>query len=641
MRSGRSPGTSLDDVAEVGPGGRGRPDAPAARAARPNGRPPRAARFTGPRRALWVAALVAVIALPLAVALGVLRQPTWHPTDDLAQTELQVRDVGTGHPPLVGLAGRLGTLDRQGSHPGPLSFWSLWPLYQLFGAHAWALQAAAVSLHVIAIATALWIAFRRGGLGLVVAVAAVLAPLVRAYGTVILTQAWNPYLPVMWWIVFVLAVWSIVSDDPPMLLVAVFAGSFCMQTHLPYLGLAAGLLAGALAAAFGRAYARRREEPRRLRRLATWTIVAAAAGVILWLPPLIEELVHAPGNLSIVRHELLHPPQAPIGARRGLELLLVHLNPWKIVAEQPRATAGALLPGGALLLAWIGAVIVAWRARHRPLLRLHAVLAGSLLLAAVSLSRIHGFVWYYLALWAWGTTALLLLAVGWAAILVIGKRLDSVDRTRLAAAGSVALVAVVVVSTVSFTVDAARAENPAPRLSATLGELVPPTADALARWTPGGRKGRYLVTWFDPVSIGAQGFGLLNELERRGFDVGARKIFVAGVRSHRLVDPSEAAAEVHLAVGSEIQTWRARPGARQVAYVDPRSPAERVEFDRLRREAIRGLQEAGLAVLVPAVDSSLFTTILDSRVPERPRALMTRMRELGLPTAVFIAPPGR
>jgi len=150
-----------------------------------------------------------------------------------------------------------------------------------------------------------------------------------------------------------------------------------------------------------------------------------------------------------------------------------------------------------------------------------------------------------------------------------------------------------------------------------------------------------LVTWFDPVSIGAQGFGLLNELERRGFDVGARKIFLAGVRSHRVLDPADAAAEVHLSVGSDIAIWRARPGAREVAYVDPRSPAERAEFERLRREAIDGLQAAGLITLVPAVDNSLFTTILDSRVPERPRLLMTRMRDLGLPTAVFVAPPGR
>ena len=124
-----------------------------------------------------------------------------------------------------------------------------------------------------------------------------------------------------------------------------------------------------------------------------------------------------------------------------------------------------------------------------------------------------------------------------------------------------------------------------------------------------------------------------------GFDVGARKIYLAGVRSHRILDPSDASAEVHLAVGADIETWRARPGAREVAYVDPRSPAERVEYERLRRQAIRGLQAAGLVALVPAVDNSLFTTIIDSRVPERPRELMIRMRDLGLPTAVFVAPP--
>src|SRR5207245_805105 len=243
---------------------------------------------------------------------------------------------------------------------------------------------------------------------------------------------------------------------------------------------------GALALAFRGAHVRRREVPGGLRRLVTWTLLAAAAGIVLWLPPVIEELTRAPGNLSVVRHELMHPPQPPIGARQGLELLLVHLNPWKLVAKQPRATAGALLPGLALLLAWGAAVVVAWRSRHRPLLRLHAVLGGGLLLSAVSLSRIHGFVWYYLVLWAWGITAFMLLAIGWTASLVVARRLESAGRARLAAAGSLALVAVVIVSTASFTVDAARAEDPAPRLSTTLGKLVPPTADALARRSPNG-----------------------------------------------------------------------------------------------------------------------------------------------------------
>ena len=67
-------------------------------------------------------------------------------------------------------------------------------------------------------------------------------------------------------------------------------------------------------------------EPRGLRRLVTWTLLATAVGIVLWLPPLIEEIIHSPGNLSIIQRELTHPPQPPIGVRRGLELLLVHLK---------------------------------------------------------------------------------------------------------------------------------------------------------------------------------------------------------------------------------------------------------------------------------------------------------------------------
>jgi hypothetical protein len=586
-----------------------------------------------------VIALVVLVGLPLAVALGVLRHPTWYPTDDLAQTELQVRDVGAGHPPMVGLAGRIGTLAKQGSHPGPFSFWALWPFYQLFGAHSWALQAAAVSLHMLAVGTALWVAFRRGGLRLALAVAAVLALLVRAYGTVTLTEAWNPYLPVMWWFAFLLAVWSVISDDLPMLIVAVVAGSFCMQTHLPYLGLGGALVGGSVAFAFGRAYRVRKESPGALRRVFTWTLLAAATGLVLWLPPLIEEVIHRPGNLSAVHHELLHPPESPIGARRGVELLLVHLNPWRIVAKQPRATTGALLPGVLLLAAWTAAIVVAWRFRHRLLLGLHAVLAAALVLSLVSMSRILGIVWYYLMLWAWGVTALLVLSIVWAASLVVGRRIRGDGDTRLTLAANLALVVIVVASSVSFAFDAARAQLPSPGLSETLGRLVPGTADALAHRTTGDRDARYLVTWTDPLAIGAQGFGLLNELERRGFNVGAPRIYTAGVRSHRVLDPSDAAAEVHLAVGNDIETWRARPGVEEVAYVDTRSQAQRADYERLRGQVIAELRASGLSSLVPAVDSSLFTTTIDNRVPARTRDRMVRMTEIGLPRAVFIGPP--
>ncbi len=73
--------------------------------------------------------LVGVLA-PLAVAVIAQRNAHWHPVFDLAMTELRVRDVGGSHTPLIGLQGRIGPT---GSHPGPLSFYLLAPVYRLLG----------------------------------------------------------------------------------------------------------------------------------------------------------------------------------------------------------------------------------------------------------------------------------------------------------------------------------------------------------------------------------------------------------------------------------------------------------------------------------------------------------------------------
>src|SRR5262249_2666798 len=157
---------------------------------------------------------------------------------DLAQTELRLRDVGSRHAPLIGLAGRIGTLGPElGSHPGPLSFLGMWPFYELSGGSAWSMEAAAPALDTIAIALALRLVSPRGGPGLVCGTAVVLALLLRGYGTERLLDPWNPHLPVLWWLVFVLAIWAVVCDDLPMLPVAAFAGSFCAQTHISYVAL--------------------------------------------------------------------------------------------------------------------------------------------------------------------------------------------------------------------------------------------------------------------------------------------------------------------------------------------------------------------------------------------------------------------
>jgi hypothetical protein len=597
-------------------------------------------------RSAWVGAgLLAVLALPLIVALVVLGRRTWYPILDLAMTELRVRDVGSSHPPLIGLVGRIGPLGRQGSHPGPLSFWVLWPFYRAFGVSSWAMEVATVALHLVAMATSLWLAFRRGGVRLMLAVAAVLAVLLHAYGPSTLTQAWNPYLPLMFFITFLLAAWSVVADDLPMLPVMVFAGSFCAQTHVPYLGLTTGLTVFVIAFASWSAY-RRRKQRGTTRRFTMWIAVAAGVGVLVWTPPVLDQIFHTPGNLSVLSDYFRNPPEPPVGLRHAVDVWLVHLNPWHLVrplvtADQTRVETGSLIPGLLFLGTWAASVVVAWRIRQRALLRLDLVLAVAVALALASMTRIFGLVWYYLVLWAWGVTALMALAVIWTAVVIVRPRLDRAAGARAAAFGIAVLAAVVALFSALTTVDATSVDFPARRLSDTLSALVPPTAHALEQPSApgGGRDGRYLVTLRDPVDIGATGYGLMNELDRRGFDIGVIEAFGPGATRYRVRDPADATGVVHLAIGSEdIAAWRAKPDVREVARTDPRTRQERAEFARLRAEVIEEFNAAGLSDLVRTVDENLFGLSLNTRVPESTRQKLVRMTTLGLPAAVFIGP---
>jgi hypothetical protein len=89
------------------------------------------------------AIVVAAIVVPLAIAAVSLRRPVWFPALDLAMTELRLRDVFTSHTPLIGLPGRIGRFPDQGSHPGPMSFYALWPAWKLLGSSSWPAGAAA------------------------------------------------------------------------------------------------------------------------------------------------------------------------------------------------------------------------------------------------------------------------------------------------------------------------------------------------------------------------------------------------------------------------------------------------------------------------------------------------------------------
>jgi hypothetical protein len=600
------------------------------------------------RAIVWVA-----LSAPFVIAAIVLHSRDWHPVLDLAMTELRVRDVGTADTPLIGLPGRIGIFPDQGSHPGPLSFYLLAPTYRVLGASAWALLIAMIVLNIIAIGLALWVAQRRGGRRLMVAVASLLALLEFGYGFDVLTQPWNPYLPLLFWTVILLATWGVVEGDHAMLLLVTCVASLCAQTHLPYLGLGLGM--GALCCvAIARHWLR---HPAQRNQIQRWLGLSALVGLVLWIPVLVDELTETPGNLSMLNDYFRHPPEPPVGAAEGLRLMLRHLDVVHLVrgvfdgdgfiTEAGFRLDGSIVPGALLLVVWLAAAAAAWRIGHRELRSMHLVAGWALVLGAVSMSRIFGKVWYYLTLWAWTTTIFVAASIVWTVAAVVQQRrhdtraaLSDEPLPRRVLGWGVAVVGAV--SLVAAVATAFEVRAPEQHLSDSLARLVGPTAAALDRGDgdAAGHDGRYVVTWNDARNFGSQGYGLVDELERRGFDVGVPATWRVPVTPQRVIEFGEATAEVRLATGIYVDQVGALPGAVPVVEYDPRSPAELAESDRLRASITEALVSDGSEDLVGMLDTNLFGLQVDPRVPPDVQQMVDRMLYLGGPIAVFILPPG-
>jgi hypothetical protein len=525
-----------------------------------------ARRGTRDRSTLVLIALVVFLAVPLVVALVGLRRPRWYPIWDLGLTEMQLRDVGSMHTPLTGFVGRLGVGHERGSHPGPLGFYMMFPSYRLFGASAWSMQIAAVSVHVAAIGTTVWLCWRRRSLGLLLAAVAVLAFLIRTLGPEAMTQPWNPYLPMLWWVVFLLAVWLVVCGDVPMLPVTAFAGSFCLQNHASYVVFVASLTMLAFASVWIPVY-RRRGDRQGVRRASKWSLIAVAVGVALWIPPVLDQLI-GEGNLGVLWRHFRHWNEEPIGLGPSFDVLLLHLDPWRLLSDGIFsgnnfffAVQGSKVPGVLFLSVWgVTAVIALWL-RHAALVRLHALLAFVLVLAVVAISRV-GYAFWYLVLWLWGIHALMLLAVGWTLAVLLVRNLDDTMRRKVTKWAGVAAAGAAVAFTFVFALEAVDV-NYDRRYSTVLDALVPQTVSALES----EHERSYLIQWQEGPT-GAVGRGLMNELDRRGFDIGADAQYRTEVRPHRVKVPGDADAVIAVVGGRDIETWRARPGVQQIAYVD-------------------------------------------------------------------------
>ena len=600
------------------------------------------------------AAWVAIVA-PLVVAVLAVRSPQWRPVADLAQYELRVRDVGGADTPLIGLVGRIGDWWDPGSHPGPLSFWLLAPVYRLLGSSSSAFVASSVALHATALGLVLWLAARRRGLVGVLTTAAALAVLTRFYGHSVFVEPWNPYLPVTWWLALLFAVWSVLDRDLVALPVAVVAGTMCAQTHLPYLGLVGGL-GGVVGLAVVLAWLAARDlgDRERARQVVRWFAGSALLAILLWVPPLVDQIWRT-GNLGRIAESMREPADDPVGLAQGIGVLLRCFDPTGFFAGRDLAgvSSSSNVAWGSivLLVFWLISILMARRCRHRSLMRLHVVIAAAMVLAVFSASRVHGELWHYLFLWSWGLSALTTLAVVWTGGVVLARRRPEWARwpdtvgarppIGVAVLGTVAAT-VVMASSFSFAFDNRHAEPARPDLSADLGAVTDQTVEALEGEVTGatGRSGRYLVRWTDRVTIGSQGFGLFNELTREGFDVGVTPAFGSGAGgAHRVLDETDATLVVQLVVGPDIDEWAARPDTTEVAFVDSRTPEQRQRYDDLMIQIDDQLRNRGLDQLAEDWTTNMFTTWIDADVPSEVRPLMTEIHAMTAPVAVFVLEP--
>jgi hypothetical protein len=589
------------------------------------------------------AILAIAVTLPLAIAGIVLLWRPWVPVLDMAMTELRVRDVGGSNSPLVGLPGRIGTFPDQGSHPGPWSFYLVTPFYRLSGSRAWGLELASIAINSTAVMATIWLGRRRWGHRGALLLAVACAVLVRGYGLNVLTHPWNPYFPVLLWFLALIAAWLVLAGDHSLAWIVVVTTTIAAQTHVPYLASAIALNVVVIGVTLWRLRTGQAPDGRRP------LVLMVGIGAVLWVAPIVEQLRESPGNIArLVRHFATDQPEESIGLGNAGRLVLRHLDVFAILGDlltnsdglvdRAGQIDGTSIGGIIVVVAWITSIAYAWRRRHRDLLALHAVAATATIVGWISIARIFGKVWFYLTLWMSSATVLVAIAIAWSAFLALRERDQRFDVQRFQVAG---LGAIALLSTLS-AVEAFGHQVPERNLGEDVRVIIPDVVQALNDGVgdSAGREIDYVLFFQESVVPGAQGYAVLNELERRGFSVGVHPTWRVPATSHRVRFDGEYGAEIHVVSGAWIDEWRTRPDHVEVVNYDGRTEAERATFERVETIAIARLVEIGREDLLPVVDTNIFGASLDPDLPLDIVEMLGEMLQIGEPVSIFFAPAG-
>jgi hypothetical protein len=457
--------------------------------------------------ALAVPAVIGAVRLVLSI-----RRPYEH-WGDHAIFETAIRRVASG-------TQALGPYSRFGFHqPGPAYFEAQAPFYWLSGASPRALFLGALSINLGSALGCVLVIRRFLGETAARWAAVVLGAFLLALTPALLADPWPIYvlgLPLLLTMLLAAgATRSLAAGGG-----ALVGASYLVQTHV---ATAATVVAGfaavgavTLAARIGRRRSDDRESPepadRRVPR--TSLLVAGAMLAVMWLPPLVQQATHDPGNLTILaRFFTASHAEFDQGVDHGIrssagqvarQLTLMPLGRRSVAGPAGPVDVAVAAAG---LLAAAGLAEVGRRRRDRFLLALGLIPLAGTLAAIWSTTRIVGEVHPYLLVWS---SVLLLPAwIGLGAVL--GRGFAAGSRLRFGFP-VMALGLTLVAGSAGWSM--LRAQSPPLRSNNDVARA----GDLTGRWLAGHGVDDVRVAFSDhgewPLAA-----GLIDHLDRKGLDV--------------------------------------------------------------------------------------------------------------------------
>ena len=460
----------------------------------------------GTQRVILGICLILAVCAFVPSAIWILEQP-WHTgvwEDDDATIELLTRDAGRGRH-------WIGPYSRfRWNHPGPIFFYAVWPVYWLSGGKPAAARLVPLFINVGCAVGIVWIVRRYFGSIPAVIAGAGVAIIAAHLGASIVASLWNPYSTIMPFALFVcLALGAIVSGRMYLPLTVAVA-SFVVQTHVAYLPAVAAVVA-VISALAVRQYVRLRARPRAgtaagdARVSGRWLLAAASTAVILWTPPVIDQLTMPPGNLSLLWHffttERGSHSLADVIRMAAPNVSGILLRIPLMIAARYEEPAPSLLAEVLLIALIVGLAFALGRSRAGPLRTLVALTLAALVVALAAATRIVGELHAYLFTWMCAIGLL-----GWTALAVF--LWQSLPRRSSRTVRVAILVSAAVLSFFAARWNVLFAESmppmrPLPYIGALSDAIIEPAKHDVP-----------VIALRDETWIWAG--GLLNELDRRG-----------------------------------------------------------------------------------------------------------------------------